>query len=65
MGFPFVKKYGMVDCPILFLTAKNNAEHDITFGLGIGADDYRQSLFASGAAGQSKCPYTQGTKGTP
>ena len=29
----------MVDCPILFLTAKT-LEEDILFGLGIGADDY-------------------------
>lgn len=29
----------MVDCPIVFLTAKA-VENDITYGLGLGADDY-------------------------
>ena len=39
-GFSFCKKIrDMVDCPILFLTAKT-MENDITFGLGLGADDY-------------------------
>lgn len=34
----------LVDCPILFLTAKT-MEHDITFGLGLGADDYLTKPF--------------------
>ena len=39
-GFEFCKQIrNMVDCPILFLTAKTLQE-DILFGLGIGADDY-------------------------
>lgn len=39
-GFMFCKKIrGIVDCPILFLTAKV-METDIIYGLGIGADDY-------------------------
>ena len=39
-GFSFCKKIrGLVDCPILFLTAKT-LENDITYGLGLGADDY-------------------------
>jgi DNA-binding response OmpR family regulator len=39
-GFEFCKKIrNIVDCPILFLTAKT-LEEDILFGLGIGADDY-------------------------
>ncbi len=39
-GFEFCKKIrSLVDCPILFLTAKS-MENDITFGLEIGADDY-------------------------
>ena len=39
-GLSFCKKIRkMVDCPILFLTAKTK-ENDITFGLGVGADDY-------------------------
>lgn len=29
----------LVDCPIIFLTAKN-MEKDIVYGLGLGADDY-------------------------
>ena len=38
-GFEFCKQIrNMVDCPILFLTAKT-LEEDILFGLGIGADD--------------------------
>ena len=35
----------LVDCPILFLTAKT-MEHDITFGLGLGADDYLTKPFS-------------------
>lgn len=39
-GFSFCEKIrGMVDCPIVFLTAKA-VENDITYGLGLGADDY-------------------------
>ena len=39
-GFEFCKKIrNIVNCPILFLTAKT-LEEDILFGLGIGADDY-------------------------
>lgn len=39
-GFEYCKKIRrMVDCPILFLTAKT-LEEDILYGLGIGADDY-------------------------
>lgn len=39
-GFTFCETIRkLVDCPILFLTAKT-AENDITFGLGVGADDY-------------------------
>lgn len=39
-GFQYCKKIrDMVDCPILFLTAKT-LEEDILYGLGIGADDY-------------------------
>ena len=34
----------IVDCPILFLTAKT-MENDITFGLGLGADDYLTKPF--------------------
>lgn len=33
------KPWSMVDCPILFLTAKT-LEEDILYGLDIGADDY-------------------------
>ena len=33
-----------MDCPILFLTAKT-MENDITFGLGLGADDYLTKPF--------------------
>lgn len=44
-GFSFCEKIrGMVDCPILFLTAKT-MENDITFGLGLGADDYLTKPF--------------------
>ena len=34
-----------VDCPILFLSAKDSA-HDIIAGLGLGADDYLTKPFA-------------------
>lgn len=44
-GFTFCAKIrSLVDCPILFLTAKN-MENDITFGLGLGADDYLTKPF--------------------
>ncbi len=44
-GFSFCEKIrGMADCPILFLTAKT-MENDITFGLGLGADDYLTKPF--------------------
>ncbi len=35
-----------VDCPILFLTAKA-MENDITYGLGVGADDYISKPFGA------------------
>lgn len=44
-GFTFCAKIReRVDCPILFLTART-MESDITFGLGIGADDYLTKPF--------------------
>lgn len=44
-GFSFCKKIrALVDCPILFLSAKT-MENDITFGLGMGADDYLTKPF--------------------
>ena len=44
-GFSFCEKIrDKVDCPILFLTAKT-MENDITFGLGLGADDYLTKPF--------------------
>ena len=44
-GFAFCEKIrSLVDCPILFLTAKT-MENDITFGLGLGADDYLTKPF--------------------
>ena len=44
-GFAFCEKIRpLVDCPILFLTAKT-MENDITFGLGLGADDYLMKPF--------------------
>ena len=44
-GFSFCEKIrSIVDCPILFLTAKT-MENDITFGLGLGADDYLTKPF--------------------
>lgn len=44
-GFTFcVKIRSLIDCPILFLTAKT-MENDITFGLGLGADDYLTKPF--------------------
>lgn len=39
-GFTFCKRIrNFVDCPIIFLTAKS-MENDVTFGFGIGGDDY-------------------------
>lgn len=47
-GFAFCKKIReRVDAPILFLTAKI-MENDITYGLGIGADDYLTKPFRIG-----------------
>lgn len=44
-GFSFCEKIReIVDCPILFLTAKT-MENDITFGLSVGADDYLTKPF--------------------
>lgn len=44
-GFSYCDKIrSLVDCPILFLTAKA-MENDITFGLGLGADDYLTKPF--------------------
>ena len=44
-GFSYCDKIrSLVDYPILFLTAKT-MEHDITFGLGLGADDYLTKPF--------------------
>lgn len=44
-GFTYCNKIrSLVDCPILFLTAKT-MENDITFGLGLGADDYLTKPF--------------------
>ena len=44
-GFSFCEIIrDMVDCPILFLTAKTMV-NDITFGLGLGADDYLTKPF--------------------
>ena len=44
-GFSYCKKIrSLVDCPILFLTAKT-MERDITYGLGLGADDYLTKPF--------------------
>lgn len=44
-GFSFCKKKrDLIDCPLLFLTAKT-MENDITYGLGLGADDYLTKPF--------------------
>lgn len=44
-GFSYCEQIRhMVDCPILFLTAKT-MENDVTFGLGLGADDYLTKPF--------------------
>lgn len=47
-GFEVCKSIrNKVDCPILFLTAKN-MESDVMYGLGIGADDYITKPFGIG-----------------
>lgn len=47
-GFSFCKKIRtIVDCPILFLTAKT-MESDIMNGLNLGADDYITKPFGTG-----------------
>lgn len=47
-GFTFCRKIrDMVDCPIIFLTAKT-MEADIMYGLGLGADDYITKPFGMG-----------------
>lgn len=47
-GFTFCRKIrDVVDCPILFLTAKT-LETDIMNGLGLGADDYITKPFGTG-----------------
>lgn len=47
-GFTFCNKIRhIVDCPILFLTAKT-MEADIMYGLGLGADDYITKPFGMG-----------------
>ncbi len=47
-GFTLCKEIrDIVDCPILFLTAKT-MEQDIMFGLGIGGDDYITKPFSVG-----------------
>lgn len=47
-GFTLCKEIrDIVDCPILFLTAKTK-ENDIMFGLGIGGDDYITKPFGTG-----------------
>ena len=47
-GFTFCKENrDIVDCPIIFLTAKT-MEADIMYGLGLGADDYITKPFGMG-----------------
>lgn len=47
-GFTVCKNIrSIVDCPVLFLTAKT-METDIMFGLGLGADDYITKPFGTG-----------------
>jgi DNA-binding response OmpR family regulator len=47
-GFELCEKIrDIVDCPILFLTAKT-MEDDVMFGLGIGGDDYIKKPFSTG-----------------
>ena len=44
-GLSYCKKIrDLIDCPLLFLTAKI-MENDITYGLGLGADDYLTKPF--------------------
>ncbi|MGL6198820.1 MAG: response regulator transcription factor [Lachnospiraceae bacterium] len=44
-GFSFCSRIrDMVDCPILFVTARTE-ERDLVYGLGLGADDYLQKPF--------------------
>ena len=44
-GFSYCKKSrDLIECPLLFLTAKI-MENDITYGLGLGADDYLTKPF--------------------
>ena len=44
-GFSYCKKIrDLIDFPLLFLTAKT-MENDITYGLGLGADDYLTKPF--------------------
>ena len=62
-GFSYCNKIrSLVDCPILFLTAKT-MENDITFGLGRGRLSDK-TVSHCGAAGKGKCPLTPGTQGT-
>lgn len=45
-GLDFCRRVrGIVDCPIIFLTAKN-MEEDVTFGFSMGADDYIRKPFS-------------------
>ncbi len=47
-GFAYCQKVrNLVDCPILFLTAKT-LEADVMYGLGLGADDYIKKPFGIG-----------------
>lgn len=55
-GFSYCDKIrSLVDCPILFLTAKT-MENDITLGLGLGADDYLTKPSALQNYGQELMP---------
>lgn len=45
-GFTFCEKYReIVDCPLIFLTAKG-MENDLEYGLSLGADDYIKKPFS-------------------
>lgn len=47
-GFTFCQKFrSIIDCPIIFLTAKT-MEIDIMYGLGLGGDDYITKPFGVG-----------------
>lgn len=47
-GFAFCRKVReIIDCPILFLTAKT-MESDVMYGFGLGADDYIKKPFGTG-----------------